>query len=319
MKKVSDLLQESKGESWFDNNVVNNIPVIMAFFANFIVIVADYRAYDVVYQLSGSWWKALSASLACAVPFVLWEIGWQYNSTTDGWRRVSLGMAGLAFVTSIFLGVADYLGFSGAWADVLLGGVVILTGLHTVVFLLDFYNDPDVAMRRHQKQAQASMVNQEINTKLAEQLLASGSNLLATINELEKKYDPEDVEAVLNIIQGKKKSKPSEHRSQQRPAYAQNTSSMPVPATQTAQIQTEWLTLAQFLAQIGLSEPEARLLAKGCSNSDEAFKKLVTDRNKGDSTNISRKNFRKLYYGELNHQPAAQGNGQNANPPGAAR
>jgi hypothetical protein len=208
MTKVSSLLQEEK-QGWFQEKVVSNAPLIIGIFANLVVIVADIRAYDVIYNLTGSWWKALSASLACAVPFILWEIGWQYNHTTDAWRTWSLIMAGLAFATSIFLGVADFLNFTGEWTNILLGGVVILTGVHTVMGFLYYYNDPDVARRRHKAQALGMMLDQELNAEVASQLLESGTNLLSVIDALGKKYDPEDVETVMNILQGKKKTSPT--------------------------------------------------------------------------------------------------------------
>lgn len=201
-KRIVDLLDNS---SWFQDNIVSNAPVIIAVFANFVVIFADVRAYDVVYKLTGSWWKALSASLACAIPFILWEIGWQYNHTTDAWRRWSLFMAGIAFFTSIFLGVADFLNFSGEWADILLGGVVVLTGLHTVMGFLYYYNDPSVARKRHKAQAIGTMLDQQMNARVAKELLKSGRDLLAVMKELEKEYNPEDVDAVMAILRGKKR------------------------------------------------------------------------------------------------------------------
>jgi hypothetical protein len=217
-KKVSDLLTNSKDDGVFEQYIVNNAPLLMAVFANLMVIVADVRVFDVVYKLTDSWWKALSASAACAIPFLLWEIAWQYNSTTDGWRQVSLGMAGLAFATSIFLGVADFLGFDGIWASWLLGGVVVLTGVHTIVGLLYLYNDPDVARKRHKSQSLAKMVDQELNAQVATQLLESGSDLLATIQQLESKYGADDVEKILGILQGKRQEKPTEQkRKQQQP------------------------------------------------------------------------------------------------------
>lgn len=203
-KKIADLLGNNDS-NWFQDKVVGNAPVIIAVFANFVVIFADIRAYDVIYQLTGSWWKALSASLACAIPFILWEIGWQYNHTTDAWRTWSLVMAGVAFFTSIFLGVADYLQFTGEWTDILLGGVVVLTGLHTVMGFLYYYNDPDVARKRHKAQAIGMMLDQQTNARVAEELLKNGRDLLGVMKELEKEYDPEDVETVMRILQGKKR------------------------------------------------------------------------------------------------------------------
>ena len=234
-KKVADLLQQDNG-NWFQDSVVSSAPAIMGAFANLVVLFAEIRVFDVVYRLTGVWWKALGASFACAVPFLLWEIGWQYNHTTESWRKISLGMAGLAFVTSIILGVADYVGIVGAeWADFLLGAVVILTGVHTVVGFLYYYNDPNVAHRRHKAQALGQMLDQEVNAQVAGQLLESGNNLLRVIKGLEGQYDPEDVESVLRILQGKKKSAPSgggknNTQSRQNPPAPDGRQSMRRPA-----------------------------------------------------------------------------------------
>ena len=234
MNSIKDIFG-SNGEDggWFEKSVVNRAPMIMAFFANFVVLVADIRVFDVMYRLTGVWWKALSASLACAVPFLLWEIAWRYNHTTDGWRVVSLIMAGLAFATSIFLGVADFLQFDGVWANWLLGGVVVLTGIHSIVALLYFYNDPDVARTRRKQQADAKMADQEMNARVATNLLENGRNLLITLKGLESEYGSEELEAVMGILSGdKKKKKPTERRKVSRQAPALPASSANNPAQQ---------------------------------------------------------------------------------------
>jgi hypothetical protein len=216
-KKVSDLLQD-KRESWLASNVVGNAPLLMAVFANGVVLFADYRVYDVIYNMTGSWWKALSASLACAIPFVLWEIGWQYNHTTENWRLTSLLMAGLAFVTSIVLGVADYVGFTAEWAGLMLGGVVVLTGVHTVMGLLYYYNDPDVARKRRKAQANAKMLDQQMNADVATDLLRNGSQLLEAIRRLESQFGVDDVEKVLAILNGKRVEDKPEKQGKFKPA-----------------------------------------------------------------------------------------------------
>lgn len=209
-KKVTDFLQDNNG-SWFEENIVSRAPIIVAIFANFVVVVADVRVYDVIFAMTASWWKALSASLACAIPFVMWEIAWQYNHTTDNWRTTSLLMAGLAFATSIVLGVADFIGLTGGnWADIFLASVVILTGIHTVVGFLYYYNDPDVARRRRKAQALAKMADNETNAEVARVLLEQGNSLLKIVSDLERNYSPDEVEAIMNILNGKRgKDKPS--------------------------------------------------------------------------------------------------------------
>ena len=273
-KKVADLLQEQQGDGWFQDTIVAHAPTIMGIFANLVVIFMDYRAYDVMMQLTGVQWKALSASLACAVPFVLWEIAWQYNHTTDRWRVTSLAMAGLAFATSIFLGVADFLGFDGVWADWLLGGVVITTGIHTVVGFLYYYNDPDVARKRHKAQAMAAMLDQEENAMVTGQLLKSGSDLLAIINQMEAQYDPDDVEMVMNIIQGKKKSKPTERRSKGGGGMPQNApqrDSARVPdEIRPAPSQETNYTLADYLSKAGMTKEQAAIKFGGKRYADFA-------------------------------------------------
>lgn len=236
-KKITDLLNENKG-NWFEENVVGNAPLIVAIFANFVVIVADVRVYDVIFNITGSWWKALSASFACAVPFLMWEIAWQYNHTSDNWRTTSLGMAGLAFVTSLVLGVADFLQFEeGYWTNILLGGVIVLTGLHTIVGFLYYYNDPDVARKRRKAQALAKMMDNELNAEVAETLLMQGSNLLDIVGRLEGKYSPDEVEGILNILQGKKQAAPTAKRNnqQQKPQAKSYQSPMTANASDTVE------------------------------------------------------------------------------------
>lgn len=242
-KRVSDLLQEQKETSWFQEHVVSNAPAIIAIFANFVVIFADYRVYDVIYQLTGSWWKALASSLACAVPFLLWEIGWQYNHTSDNWRTCSLVMAGVAFLTSTVLGVADYVGMtSPEWVSFLLGSVVILTGIHTVVGFLYYYNDPDVARSRRKAQALGAMLDAQLNADVTEQLLREGEGLLASVNRLGQRYDPEEVEAIMNILRGKKQSGPKATRSskkQMQRSFAQDVPQVGKPNGQSEKTANE--------------------------------------------------------------------------------
>lgn len=232
-KSVAGLLESKHEDSFWQKWVVNNAPFIMAVFANFVVIVSDIRVYDVIYTLTQSWWKALGSSLACAVPFMIWEIAWSYNHTTDSWRTVSLLMAGFAFATSIVLGVADYIGVSGVYTSYLLGGVVVATGIHTVIGFLYYYNDPDVARARRKAQALGKMQDQELNAQVAKNLLESGRGVLNVIGQLERDFDPDDVARVLAILTAEKSGKPSQSR-QFKPAN--NTANNYAADTQKAEL-----------------------------------------------------------------------------------
>ncbi len=206
-KKISSFLQ-SEESSWIDwiEDLTEYAPVLLAIFSNAAVIFADYRAFDVMYQMTGIWWKALSASLACAIPFILWEIAWQYSHVAKSWRTTSLLMAGVAFATSIILGIADYVGFTSDYADLLLGGVVVLTALHTVVGLLYFYNDPRVARKRKASKMMSQMQDQHLNAGVANALLEHGAYLLERLEQLNRQYDPEDVEDIIQLLSPQNRS-----------------------------------------------------------------------------------------------------------------
>jgi hypothetical protein len=193
---------EKKSNGWFEDNVVANAPLIMGVFANLLVVAMSVRAFDVVFRLTGVWWKALFAALSSEIAFLLWEIGWRYNKTTDFWRKVSLVMAGVAFFTSLFLGVADYLNFTGFWANVLLVGVVGVMGVHTIVFLLYYYNDPDVLARRRKSQLEGKMMALRNASNQAKIVLGEGKELLEAIQALKRAYPPEDVRFVLKYLTG---------------------------------------------------------------------------------------------------------------------
>jgi hypothetical protein len=292
-KKIADLLQ-GDNNNWWNNKIVANAPLIMLIFANLFIIAADIRAYDVLFRLTASWWKAAMAVIGgCALPFVIWEISWQYNHTTEAWRTVSLIMAGIAFATSLFLGIADYLGFQGEWSVVLLAGIIIVSGIHVVIGLLYYYNDPDVARRRHKAQALGTMQDQQLNAQVAEHLLEHGRGLLGLIERLEKEFDPEDVKAVLRILDGKKKNEPT----RERPAKPQRQFAN---STEAVGITHKVWTLDEFLREFGFTMNEAKTAVKKVQNPDELYNMW-----KGygiEKIDISRKNFSKLFY-ELKGNP----------------
>ena len=209
MKSVLDMLNE-KEENLIEKYVISNMPIILMIFANLGIIVADYRAYDVLNILTGSSWKALMAVVfSCAVPFVLWELAWQYKFATDGWRTVALCMAFLSFGTSIIYGLADYVGAYDSngvnmMATVLIGGAVVLTGIHIVFALLYFYNDPNVAMKRLQTQALGKMATANTNAVLANTILAQAKDVNAAQRVLVDIYGEQEANNAMALLTGKK-------------------------------------------------------------------------------------------------------------------
>jgi hypothetical protein len=79
----------------------------------------------------------------------------------------------------------------------------------------------------------------------------------------------------------------------------------------TQQQQGTSYTLEQFCAQIGLTPDQARNIASATTDHNTAFDWLVVGRNMSDNTDISGKNFRKIFYRDLNPPVAAGVNGKN--------
>ena len=70
-KNIAELLQDEEKEGWFERNIVSNAPAIVGIFSNIVVIVADYRAFDVIYNLTGIVWKALHPRMEGRLPGTL--------------------------------------------------------------------------------------------------------------------------------------------------------------------------------------------------------------------------------------------------------
>jgi hypothetical protein len=218
MNIINDLFGKKEG-NFVQKYVISYMPVIMLVFANVGIILADIRAYDVLLRFTGVPWQALFAVLfSCAFPFILWELGWQYNKTTDNWRVFSLVMAFMAFATSVFFGVADYLGASfvirggngeDITSDALLILAVILTGVHTIGAILYAYNDPDAKAKRLLRANEAAMAQFASNAKMAQTLLEKAKTVGGDLDSLKNLYGENEVQTVMAALSGEKTSNPT--------------------------------------------------------------------------------------------------------------
>lgn len=201
---------ETDDENFVERYIISNMPIILLVFANLGIIAADYRAYDVLLTLLGKPWKAaLAVAFSCAIPFVLWEMAWQYKYATTNWRRVSLGMAFLAFATSIVYGIADFVLVDGQTVNpvLLTSGAVVLTGVHILFGILFFYNDPRIAMKRLQTQQIAKVQNANDAAILANALLANAQTVGKNLQTLYDLYGKEQADILISQLQGKKPAK----------------------------------------------------------------------------------------------------------------
>jgi hypothetical protein len=291
----------------------NNAVAIAFLVVDILVLVAEYRVWNVGMTITnGDPYRALGFVLVSALPFYLAQVLWLYPRATGLQRWIAILMGAGGLLTSAQFGLAD---LSQAYNVGLIVDMVIWLSVGYVVLLLVYVvTDKTVQANRMKAVAHAQAQHQSEINKITRSVL---SDLRASLEEeqrLKRDFDPEAVQAQLDRLRGGK-GKP--YQSKDNSPSREN---MPVFDTQKPQFSTEttqdgtWLTLQQFCAQIGTTPGQARAMVLGCKDHDEAFKRLVIDRSMSDKTNISGKNFRNLYYRELNPrenpQLAAAGNGR---------
>ena len=189
------MLDQAEEELEKKGSISDFAPVIVLVFANLAVLFGEVRVYDVIYKLSGEWWKALGSTLSTGIPFILWEIAWQYRAASDLQRVLAIVGAALAFLTAVILGIADFLQgsiYTQSLEDVtttfLLISVVVALAIHTVIALAFFYKDPKIERERKQRQLEEWYDEQAQKLELAHALAIKRKALAAT----EQKYRQSD-------------------------------------------------------------------------------------------------------------------------------
>ena len=206
----NSMLDQAEKELESKGNISDYAPVIVLVFANLAVLFGEVRVYDVIYKLSGEWWKALGSTLSTGIPFILWEIAWQYRAASGLQRGLAIGGAALAFITAVVLGVADFLQgsvYTQSLEDVtttfLLISVVIALAIHTVLALAFFYKDPKIERERKQRQLVEWYDEQAQKLELANEL-AKKRKALAATEQTYRKSGGEHFDKAQERISGKK-------------------------------------------------------------------------------------------------------------------
>ena len=306
--------------------LVRNIKWIMFVFFNSVALVFDGLAVTTVYTLTnGNELLSLLALLPTGIPMLMWEGGWLYSLASPEQKRRSIYGVVLSVLSALVVGILAILANLGDptmrfWVSTgLLAWCVITVIIHGIWAAQYFYKDP-VIMREHELQVVISDNEYQAESlDEAEKILDKAVVLLDKEQAMRKQYGEAEVNRALEILLGMDLNGDgtiggNANTRSSAPALPSRVVTIPQnpPAdSQQGQGESKWYTLEQFCEQIKLTPSEARTIAAGCKNHDEAFKKLVIDRNMSDNTDISGKNFRKLYYRDINPQVAAGVNGKN--------
>lgn len=305
--------------------VVRNIKWFMFVFFNSVALVFDGLAVDTVYTLTKDYLLSALALLPTGIPMFMWEGGWLYALASPEQKRHSIYGIILSVLSAVVVGTLAILANLGDaemrfWVSTgLLSWCVITVVIHGVWAAQYFYKDP-VIVRDHELQVAISDNEYQAESlDEAEKILDKAVVLLEKEESMRKRFGEAEVNRALEILLGVDLNgdgtiggKPNKSSSTPAlpPPVATIPQSVTVPA-QTGQGATQWYTFEQFCEQIKLTPSEARAMVASCPSHDEAFKKLVVDRNMSDKTDITGKNFRKLYYRDINPPVAAGVNGKN--------
>jgi len=85
----------------------NSAVAIAVMFVDLLVLVAEYRVWDVGYAITGDTYKAVGFVLVSAVPFYLGQLFWLYPRANTLQRAIGAGFVLGGLATSAAFGLAD--------------------------------------------------------------------------------------------------------------------------------------------------------------------------------------------------------------------
>lgn len=127
-----------------------NYSVAIAFiFVDILVAVAEYRVYDVGYQMTGDPYKAIGFVLVSAIPFYLGQLFWLYPVANAIQKWIAGAMVATALYTSWIFGTAD---LSKTYdADALVQVVTNMTAGYIIAAIAYILIDDGIKAQRMQK------------------------------------------------------------------------------------------------------------------------------------------------------------------------
>ena len=151
-------------------SVFSKSAVAIAFvLVDLLVLVAEYRVWDVGMKITGDPYKAIGFVLVSALPFYVAQILWIYPRAHSGQLAIALVMGGSALFTSARFGLADL----SLQYDVesLIQMVIYLTVFYIILLLVYILTDKTIrANRKKVKARDDAAFSKEINKIVREVL-----------------------------------------------------------------------------------------------------------------------------------------------------
>lgn len=181
-----------------------------------LVLLAEYRVWDVARQITGDPFKALGFVAVSAIPFYLAQVLWLYPRAHGLQQGIALAMGAISLYTSAQFGLADLT----RQYDVngLFSLVVWLTVFYVVILLVYVVSDRSIRLFRTRVQAHDRAAFQKQMNDTARGVLSDLRLQLEEERKLRMEFGDEAVEAHLSMLNHRKP-----------PARPQFTATSPAP------------------------------------------------------------------------------------------
>lgn len=184
----------------------SNAVAIAVLFVDLVVMAAEYRVWDVGYQMTNDPFKAIGFVLVSAVPFYLGQIFWLYPVANTLQKWISGAMVASALYTSWVFGTAD---LSQSYDMSILAQMVTnLTALYIVAGLAYILLDDGIKANRMKKHAQGAAKQEKEYQQITRDVLRELAATQKLQRETEQEFgDASLVQSQLERIRGKKQEK----------------------------------------------------------------------------------------------------------------
>ena len=181
----------------------NYAVAIAIIFIDVVVLAAEYRVWDVGYQMTNDPFKAVGFVLVSAVPFYLGQIFWLYPTANTTQKVISVVMVAASLYTSWVFGTADLSRSYDVSAIVTM--VTNLTAGYIVTTLAYVLFDDGIKANRMKKQAQGAAARERDYQKITREVLRELAETQRLQRETEKEFgDSGLVQTQLDRLRGTK-------------------------------------------------------------------------------------------------------------------
>ena len=172
-------------------------------FIDVVVLISEYRVWDVGNQMTGDPFKAIGFVAVSAVPFYLGQIFWLYPTANTIQKIISVAMVAASLYTSWVFGTAD---LSRSYdVKAIVGMVTNLTAGYIVITLAYVLFDDGIKANRLKKETQGKAAREKEYQKITREVLRELAETQRLQRETEKEFgDSNLVQSQLDRLRGTK-------------------------------------------------------------------------------------------------------------------